>query len=217
MPPCMKLNTMSLKLDVFEVYLFSELKSLIDPEPISSFLSAEEATMLSGRTHQNKRKEFIISRYLIKQALGFSPENFNLLTVRYSPEHNSVIVSKEKELISYLSLSHSGNFIAFVFSNTVNQVGLDIEVIKERDFESLSNTAYSSDDIRLLANSNEKKKAFYQLWTSKEAVAKLTGEDLTQVLKQSDYKLQKSYNLSFLCNAEYAITLATVFRSKVTK
>ena len=80
----------------------------------------------------------------------------------------------------YFNLTHAGEIVAL--ASWGNEVGIDIEVIKEidlRDFET-EMTTMEWKRIKQSADIN----SFYKLWTQKEAVVKALGKGLSVPLKE---------------------------------
>jgi 4'-phosphopantetheinyl transferase len=77
------------------------------------------------------------------------------------------------------SISRSFNSFAFVIGRGDQYLGVDIEQVKpEIDFKSIFRTYYSPDEQLYILQYNkipDQKKAFYELWTRKEALLKATG------------------------------------------
>ncbi len=84
----------------------------------------------------------------------------------------------------FISISHSGKKCAVVKSQ--NAVGIDLEEIKQRDFLKLSNRFFSEKEKEYFENEKYSAKAFYTIWTRKESYAKLTGEGLKEIFRQTD-------------------------------
>lgn len=69
----------------------------------------------------------------------------------------------------FISISHSN--IVEVVAIDLCPVGIDIEYIKDRNYQIISNKCFG----RVVESLQE----FYELWTQKESAVKLTGEGLT--------------------------------------
>lgn len=79
----------------------------------------------------------------------------------------------------YVSLSHSGDWIAAAISDTA--VGIDIETYgKHRDFIAIASHVFSESETRLLKDlpPEQLSRQFYLYWTLKECVAKQYGAGL---------------------------------------
>jgi 4'-phosphopantetheinyl transferase len=74
------------------------------------------------------------------------------------------------------SISYSGNFAVCAVS-TVNQLGVDIEIIKDMNFFELSRYFNDAEWSRIVCSDNPQK-SFYHYWTRKESVLKADGRGL---------------------------------------
>lgn len=88
------------------------------------------------------------------------------------------------------SISHSGNYVAVAISK--KSIGIDIERIKPFE-EKMIKHIFNDLDLDNFNNSKNKNYAFYQTWTYKESILKLTGEGLNNNLKD----LKISYYFKF--------------------
>lgn len=115
-------------------------------------------------------------------------ENRSIVHVAGKPE----LISKEK----YLSISHSGSFIALAFSDY--NCGIDIEKITKRDYKKISER---------MGFVSKSLKDFYYNWTKYEAEYKLKDETesiyqfeipeyiITAVCKNANEKYEVYYSL----------------------
>lgn len=78
----------------------------------------------------------------------------------------------------HFSISHSKDIVAVIFDENV--VGLDIEFMKNRDFESISN-------YLKLKVENHDMKTFYKHWTRYEAEYKSKKQDFISFIIENDY------------------------------
>lgn len=77
----------------------------------------------------------------------------------------------------FISVSHSGSIAVCAVSD--RPVGIDVEQIKKRSFK-LTDRIFSKDEIAYISGSA---KRFFEVWTAKEAYAKMTGEGIRAVLR----------------------------------
>ncbi len=82
------------------------------------------------------------------------------------------------------SLSHTDGFCLAVLSDiSGSRVGADIELIRPHGrAAALAERFFKEDEREYLARSDDKPRAFFELWTRKEAAAKLYGEGLASIL-----------------------------------
>lgn len=82
----------------------------------------------------------------------------------------------------HISISHSGSWSACLISHAENQSAIDLEDLHiKRNFVHLAEHFFSPPEIEYVQQHGEE--AFYRLWTAKEAIAKLQGKGLPEVLK----------------------------------
>lgn len=94
----------------------------------------------------------------------------------------------------FFSISHSANRVMCAVSSET--VGCDIEKIKEGEhleqrLEKVAKRFFSEHEVRKLehVSEEERKSAFYQIWTMKEGYVKMTGEGLTIPLDCIEFDL----------------------------
>jgi phosphopantetheinyl transferase len=95
-----------------------------------------------------------------------------------------------------------------MFYSKEQPVGLDIEVIKPRDYFKIAEEFFSLDDIQVLSKSLQLKQDFFSLWTTKEAVAKLTNTSVFDMLPISGQTIDQRYNTQRLMTKVYSCTIA---------
>ena len=80
------------------------------------------------------------------------------------------------------NISHSGEYITCALSET-DRVGVDVEEIKELPIEDFANL-FASVEWNEVMNGDDRLRAFFTLWTKKEAFLKLIGCGLSQPLNE---------------------------------
>jgi 4'-phosphopantetheinyl transferase len=81
----------------------------------------------------------------------------------------------------FFNLSHCKQAVACITSDE-GEVGIDVECL-ERYKPSLAEYCMNDDELRKIAASDDVDATFTLLWTRKEALLKLTGEGITDDLK----------------------------------
>lgn len=79
----------------------------------------------------------------------------------------------------YFNISHTRNALAVAFSN--HEIGIDVESIKTVDF-AIANRFFTSSERDYLFAHRNPKRAFYEIWTKKEAYIKWMGTGLSTPL-----------------------------------
>lgn len=137
-----------------EIYFIkiNELLKIADKSSLETFLDGNE--FLS----EKRRIEYATGRFLLKF----------ILKTKYGIDNPQILIKNKKPCISLpepnFSLTHSHGYVMAVFDNA--NLGIDLELMKQRDFEKLFKHYNLNPDQR-------DKKTFYQLWTQYEAEIKL--------------------------------------------
>ncbi|MDE1175182.1 MAG: 4'-phosphopantetheinyl transferase superfamily protein [Edaphobacter sp.] len=156
---------------------------------ISPILSPEEQARAQRRLPGRVRAEFVIGRtclrLLLGHATGVDPASLKL---REDSFGKPVLEGDRAASISF-NVSHSHGLILIAISSQ-SYVGIDIEFLgRTTDIDALlpsvlgpAETAWWSS----LPSIEEKRRAFYQLWTRKEAWVKAEGQGLSIELTALD-------------------------------
>ncbi len=83
----------------------------------------------------------------------------------------------------FVSISHSCGKCAVCVSR--KQVGIDIEKIRDRDFEKTVERTFGEKEKEYYYSAKSSA-AFYEIWTRKEAHAKITGDGIKEIIKGTD-------------------------------
>lgn len=172
-------------------------------------LSREELNTLAKRKH--KQTEFMFSRFIIKKIAGISDADLRETTVKYCNHLKTAGIFREQGLQKKLSLSHSGQFVAFTFCELSERIGIDIEALANRDtnkVKRLSQAFFCQEDQQYLAAVNYSAENFYRLWTEKEAVTKLVNTSVFSLLASSSIQLHANYQLASISQNGFVVTIA---------
>lgn len=157
------------------------------------------ASFLSPRRY----RQFVTARYLLATLLmdwtGLTP---NIV-------ESSSLGPQVTNPDIHCSISHSGNAVMAGFS-TEAAIGVDIEFHRQRDVERLVMTYFHPDEQEVFAKLNESEKQywFYQIWTRKEAYAKLSRHGLTlKQLSRSVLQASKMETVNTYCAGEYTASI----------
>lgn len=148
-----------------------ELTACIE-QSVQTLFSQSEHQRLEATSNSNKRREYLLSRALMRHALtqqfGYSKHHWHFIeqanqapTITNLPDH------------VFFSLTHSKGSICFALASY--PVGVDLEKIREnRDFKSLAKAMMSTQEITLLEQQPDKlAENFYRNWCAKEAYYKM--------------------------------------------
>lgn len=141
------------------------------------YISPEQCEKISKMKNDGDKKRSLFAHLLINKAVS------EYLSVPFS----EIIVKKDikgKPYVAdydnyYFSVSHSGD--AVLFSGGYKQVGVDIELVRERKIQATKR--FFTDNELSLINSDED---FFTVWTKKEAYSKLIGTGLASKFSSFD-------------------------------
>jgi len=117
-------------------------------------------------------------------------------------EHGKPSIVGHPEI--FFNLSHCREAVACVVSN--HPVGIDIESIRKFS-PSLINYTMNAVEVQEILEAERPDVAFIRLWTMKEAHLKLTGEGISNNLKQVLVRSQKKYNTVECLSKGYIYTV----------
>ncbi len=125
------------------------------------------------------RRRMAFGEELLKKMLceeyKASKENISLKNL---PSGKPVVYIGDEEI--FVSITHSGNFVACAFADTA--VGIDLEVRRDIKPEFIRRVL-SEAELQFVKSSSNEAEAFLKIWTAKEAFLKLTGEGLSGLSK----------------------------------
>ena len=136
-----------------------------------SWLGPQEMARHACFLRPERQRQFVLGRLLLRQMLG------QLLGMAPAAVALHAIAGQAPRCPAAprvgLSISHSGPWIACAVSATC-AVGLDIEVMDPaRDFLALATQVFDADACAALAAAEDRRRAFYRLWSTHEAAIKL--------------------------------------------
>ena len=166
---------------------------------ITSLLSAHEISILERRKLESAKREYLASRYLIKQLAQqfFAYEAAELTT--FFDEHTARLVIKYQNNTLPLSLviSHSKGWVAVYLAHEPERMGIDLEFMSQkRPFLKLAKHFYHQDEVREIEAANPMSDTFFRIWTLKEALAKAVAMPIAQLLSPNVYDGYAKHNLA---------------------
>ena len=130
-----------------------------------------------------RKKQSILARILLK----------NILKNKYNINYKDMIIKYNKygkpfiDNISF-NISHSHDYVIVATSN--KNIGIDIEMI--RDYNPTSMNLFCTDnEIKYINNNQNKKLAYWKIYTLKEAYFKMLGTNLSN-MKNVEFKILKN-------------------------
>ncbi|MGQ0618675.1 MAG: 4'-phosphopantetheinyl transferase family protein [Panacagrimonas sp.] len=139
-------------------------------------LDARERERFRAYRTDARREQFLLGRLLLRDSLAaIGGEAVAALDLATTSEGKLWLPAVPD---IQFSVSHTAGLVAVAVSERL-RVGIDIEVVKPRPvIDALGAGYYAPDEQRWLAtlrDGGERERAFYRLWTHKEAVMKALG------------------------------------------
>ncbi|MDH3759459.1 MAG: 4'-phosphopantetheinyl transferase superfamily protein [Gammaproteobacteria bacterium] len=138
---------------------------------LQSMLSDSELNRLNSIGGKNRRREYLLSRALMRHALSqtFQRQDRDWSFIEL-PDAAPVVSNLPKD--THISLSHSQGVICFAISAL--PLGVDLEATeKQRDFSALAQVFMNREEqARLRDNRSRQTDYFYRVWSAKEACYK---------------------------------------------
>jgi 4'-phosphopantetheinyl transferase len=163
---------------VYTIYLpnFIDLKS-----ELTKFLNAPEHKRAERFHKEIDRNRFIICRSILKIVLA-AHTSLEVKSIYFDYHFN-----KKPYLASHpevcFNISHSEDYAVIALSR--KKVGIDIEYIsKDFNFTELLSDVFEDNELLEIQNADNKKYAFYTLWTRKEAFVKALGKGIDDDFKR---------------------------------
>ena len=151
--------------------------SLKYEQDVEQILASLGQTRLIDSKHPNRRREFLLGRALIRNALSHQYGlEFDHWIFEEKKGHAPNITNRPEP--GFFSLTHSDGLIACTLSQ--DPVGIDLERIDtQRDIEAIAELSMTVEELKTLQNETEIDiLKFYRLWCCKEAIFKMLPPDL---------------------------------------
>jgi len=150
---------------------------------LTSSFTARERDRAASFAMDEWRNRWSASRGTLREvlgaALGIAPE---AVVLRYRPHGKPELDPACAPLAGELrfNLSHSGERALVALSRV--EVGADVERLKKRRTDDIARRFFAPGEQRRLFElpPEERERAFFRLWTCKEAFLKVTGEGLSR-------------------------------------
>lgn len=138
---------------------------------------AERARASAFKFAQHKGR-FVVTHGVLRQCLaaltGIAPTD---IAFQHNAQGKPELAQRSDV---QFNLSHTGDWAVFAFSQH-GPLGVDIEIIKNRPFLELARRFFAPEECAALnaLSRSQQKRAFFFLWTQKEAYIKATGLGLS--------------------------------------
>ncbi|GAB3718244.1 hypothetical protein GCM10027592_60980 [Spirosoma flavus] len=138
-------------------------------------LSPDECLRAERYYWEQDRQRFVHARSLLRVLAGkYTDQSPTSIQFSLGP-------TKKPELSGetgwHINVSHAGQWVLLAFARA--HVGVDIEIInKTFSWHDISGQSFSRVEQEYLAQTQNSRRQFYELWTRKEALIKATGKGL---------------------------------------
>jgi 4'-phosphopantetheinyl transferase len=166
------------------LFLINIKRKTFSPSDMAQLLPsrAEKVARFAGEAD---KKRCIAGGLLLARHLGVTKDSDLSYTAMGKPELSA---AKQGASPRYFSLSHSGDYVGLLVSSRL--CGLDIEKLRpfsKGDYpEGVARKCFTEAELAWLyakRSGNARRRAFFKLWTAKEAILKALGLGLTVDLK----------------------------------
>lgn len=146
----------------------------------------------------------------MRQLLGnYLQINPNRIEFEYSDRGKPRLAASIGNSYIQFNVSHSLEYALYGFTNSY-LVGVDLEFLREtQDAAELAKRFFTNQEFQLIANLTyeEQQKAFFQLWTAKEAYLKAIGTGLSDSLSDIEITFDCAKKLKLLSVGENIATV----------
>ena len=162
-----------------------------DFRKFSAELDPEEQERGRSFINEESRKQFLLSHYLLRWFLapmvGLKPGELRFGSTFHK---KPILVNGNKPV--HFNISHAGEKVSICLCHE-DPVGVDVEKINpDFEFRSFAEEHFSAGEKRELQEENDRALVnFFILWSRKESFLKLTGEGISDDLKNLDMSGRK--------------------------
>ena len=164
------------------------------PEQIQSLeqtLSDDEKERARRFRFAEHRRRFIAARGVLREILGdylnLAPQDVKF---EYNTKDNLFLCSIKNQELQF-NVSHSQDLALYGVAQS-QKIGVDLEYVRTvKDLEHIAERFFCPSEAAILKalSTKEKEKAFFEIWTAKEAYLKATGEGIAGGLDQVEVSI----------------------------
>jgi len=140
----------------------------------NNYLSCHELQILRNLDHTNRVKSFCAGRLAAKKAITLLIPNYPATEISIIPGllENPIILSNT-QLNLNISISHSQNFAFAAVTSSICPIGVDTEVISNKNFKEYSELSTRTEILLTMKTFQEDElSSAARLWTLKESLSK---------------------------------------------
>lgn len=140
----------------------------------------------------------MLARIMISEYCNISPES-----IKFSANEHGKPFAEELKVC--FNTSHSGDYVLCAVSD--KSIGADIELMRDID-DRLINYVCCEDEMSYVCQLNaEKRKRFFEVWTSKEAYFKCIGTGITDLKSINVFDKSIKDRIQTFIHEDYAISI----------
>lgn len=109
------------------------------------------------------------------------------------------------KLKDHICISHKDSVA--IIARSKWRVGVDIEKIKERNFNAVMKFCFNENEINLVQNADDKILMFYKIWTAKEACIKYLDLNFSDIKSVNFKEIRAKFSLKFISFNGYIAAL----------
>ncbi len=168
------------------------LTDITDLAHYAALISLEEKQRAARFKHPQHQDRYTAFHGMMRETLARYVPNETAATLQFHHTENGKPYLPHHPDIQF-NLSHTDDVAVLAITHQAC-IGVDIETQKPLDFDALAKRFFSADEYALLSlypdDTPEKTRAFYQLWTGKEAYLKALGLGIADHLKEFSLALE---------------------------
>ena len=115
-------------------------------------------------------------KYILYKYYGYDFEKIDIQRTK-----NGKPYIKDSKL--NFNVSHSADAIIAIVGLGYDSLGIDMEVLQNKDREKIIKRFFQNDEIAFINSSEDKNLEFYRIWTKKEAYIKKNALNMTYISK----------------------------------
>jgi len=171
-----------------------------DGLPSADYLSEERRQRAAAMRFEADRLRTVagesLARQMLSERLGCTPEEVPL---QYDEDGKPAVPGTGL----YVSVSHSGAYVVCAVDDA--PVGVDVETVRDVDGKFMRRVC-SEAELAYALRGGDTERRFWELWTAKEAIFKLTGHG--PLLKLSKLALPEDVTVCYMERYGCALTVA---------
>lgn len=176
-----------------EVYIFNidKIDDIFNYDKFYEFVNKEKKQkVMKFRRNEDKIRSLVgdtLTRIIICKHLGCKNKD---IKYKYN-EYGKPYIKENLEF----NISHSGEYVVVAIDDC--PVGIDIEEMKNIEFEGIAKGYYDESEYKWIINHEKEQqmRCFYELWTLKESYVKYVGKGLSIAFNSFRFKINEKKNL----------------------